>query len=200
MSAANSRYPRTISSGGASFELRVMHALDEPEVLRFARALPQHDLLFMRRDITNAKVLSAWVREIGAENIVSMLARRNGEVVGCAAVVRDLRSFSPHVGDLRVLVAPSAREQGLGRALVQESFLVALSMGLEKITAHMTSDQRAAITVFEDLGFRVEALLRDHVRDASGDKFDIVVLSLDVAAHQAKLELYGLPEAFAASS
>ncbi len=199
MSADTSRYPRTIASGGASFDLRVMHALDEPEVLRFARALPQHDLLFMRRDITNAKVLSAWVREIGAENIVSVLARRNGEVVGCAAVVRDLRSFSPHVGDLRVLVAPSAREQGLGRALVQESFLIALSMGLEKITAHMTSDQRAAITVFEDLGFRVEALLRDHVRNASGDKFDIVVLSLDVAAHQAKLELYGLPEAFAAS-
>jgi ribosomal protein S18 acetylase RimI-like enzyme len=161
--------------------------------------LPTHDLLFMRRDITNAKVLSAWVREIGAENIVSVLARRNGDVVGCAAVVRDLHSFSPHVGDLRVLVAPSAREQGLGRALVQESYLIALSMGLEKVTAQMTSDQRAAITVFEDLGFRVEALLRDHVRDASGGKFDIVALSLDVAAHQAKLELYGLPEAFAAS-
>ena len=62
----------------------------------------------------------------------------------------------------------------------------------------MTADQRAAITVFEDLGFRPEALLRDHVRDASGQKHDIVILSLDVAAHQAKMELYGLPEAFEA--
>jgi len=177
-----------------------MHATDEPEVLRFARALPPHDMLFMRRDITNAKVLSAWVREISAENIVSVLARSGGEVVGCAAVVRDARSFSPHVGDLRVLVSPAARAHGLGRALVQESFLIALSMGLEKVTAQMTADQRAAITVFEDLGFRVEALLRDHVRDANGEKFDLVMLSLDVAAHQAKLELYGLPEAFAASS
>ncbi len=194
------RYPRTIQSDGAAFELTVMHATDEPDVLRFARALPPHDLLFMPRDITNAKVLSAWVREIAAENIVSVLARRGGgDVVGCAAVVRDRHSFSPHVGDLRVLVSPTTRAHGLGRALVQESFLIALSMGLEKVTAQMTSDQRAAITVFEDLGFRVEALLRNHVRDAAGDKFDLVVLSLDVAAHQAKLELYGLPEAFAAS-
>jgi len=200
MSALTARYPRTIKSNSASFDLSLMHAIDEPDVLRFARALPAHDLLFMRRDITNAKVLSAWVREIGVENIVSVLARRAGEVVGCAAVVRDVHSFSPHVGDLRVLVAPSAREHGLGRALVQEAYLIALAMGLEKLTAHATADQRAAITVFEDLGFRVEALLRDHVRDASGAKFDIVVLSLDVAAHQAKLELYGLPEAFAASS
>ena len=68
-------------------------------------------------------------------------------------------SFSPHVGDLRVLVSPEVREHGLGRKLVQESFLVALTMSLEKLTAHMTSDQRAAITVFEDLGFRPEALL-----------------------------------------
>lgn len=200
MSNVMSRYPRAIQSDSTTFQLSVMHATDEPDVLRFARSLPPHDMLFMRRDITNAKVLSAWVREIGAENIVSILARHSGDVVGCAAVVRDARSFSPHVGDLRVLVSPTARAHGLGRALVQEAFLIALSMGLEKVTAQMTADQRAAITVFEDLGFRVEALLRDHVRDAHGDKFDLVVLSLDVAAHQAKLELYGLPEAFAASS
>ncbi len=200
MSNVMSRYPRTIQSEGASFDLTVMHATDEPEVLRFARTLPPHDMLFMRRDITNAKVLSAWVREISAENIVSILARRGDEVVGCAAVVRDAHSFSQHVGDLRVLVSPAARAHGLGRALVQESFLIALSMGLEKVTAQMTADQKAAITVFEDLGFRVEALLRDQVRDANGEKFDLVILSLDVAAHQAKMELYGLPEAFAASS
>jgi RimJ/RimL family protein N-acetyltransferase len=190
------RYPRTVTSLDTTFSLRLMQATDEPQVLAFARSLPQHDLLFVRRDITKPKVLSAWVREIAAENIVSLLAHRNDKLVGCAAVVRDVLSFSPHVGDLRVLVSPDVREHGLGRTLVQESFLIALAMGLEKLTAHMTADQRAAITVFEDLGFRPEALLRDHVRDSAGEKHDIVILSLDVQAHQAKMELYGLPEAF----
>ena len=162
-----SRYPRAIQSDSTSFQLSVMHATDEPDVLRFARSLPPHDMLFMRRDITNAKVLSAWVREIGAENIVSVLARHSGDVVGCAAVVRDARSFSPHVGDLRVLVSPTARAHGLGRALVQEAFLIALSMGLEKVTAQMTADQRAAITVFEDLGLpRGSTVARSRARRA----------------------------------
>jgi RimJ/RimL family protein N-acetyltransferase len=198
MSTGLDRYPRTVKAGDTAFALRIMQATDEPQVLAFARSLPTHDLLFVRRDITKPRVLSAWVREIAAENIVSLLAHKNEKLVGCAAVVRDSLSFSPHVGDLRVLVSPDMREHGLGRMLVQEAFLIALAMGLEKLTAHMTADQRAAITVFEDLGFRPEALLRDHVRDSSGEKHDIVILSLDVQAHQAKMELYGLPEAFEA--
>jgi RimJ/RimL family protein N-acetyltransferase len=196
MSAPLTRYPRSIEADATTFGLRLMQASDEPQVLAFARALPPHDLLFMRRDITEPKVLAAWVREMAAENIVSLVAHRNDKLVGCAAVVRDPLSFSRHVGDLRVLVSPDVREHGLGRTLIQESFLIALAMGLEKLTAHMTADQRGAITVFEDLGFRPEALLRDHVRDARGEKHDIVILSLDVQAHQAKMELYGLPEAF----
>ena len=88
------------------------------------------------------------------------------------------------------------REQGLGRILIQESFALALSLGLEKLTAQMTADQQAAIAVFEGMGFRAEALMRDHVRDREDEKHDIVVLSHDVADFQAKLEQYGLNEAF----
>ena len=45
-------------------------------------------------------------------------------------------------------------------------------------------------------GFRVEALLRDEVRDVDGSTHDIVVLSQDVAARESRHALYGLPEAF----
>ena len=40
----------------------------------------------------------------------------------------------------------------------------------------MTVDQRGAITLFESLSFKAEALLRDHVRDVDGKTHDIVVL------------------------
>jgi hypothetical protein len=59
----------------------------------------------------------------------------------------------------------------------------------------MTVDQTGAIALFEALGFRAEALLRDHVRDRSGRKHDIVVLGHNVAQVRAQLEAYGLPEA-----
>jgi RimJ/RimL family protein N-acetyltransferase len=196
MTDASSRYPRTVDLAGSEVELRLMTGDDEALVLEFARSLPSHDLLFLSRDITQPKVLSAWVKELEAGSITSLLAFGDGRLLGCTAVVRDELSFSPHVGDLRVLLAPDQRQKGLGRLLIQESFLLALGQGLEKLTAHMTPDQQGAISVFEGMGFRAEALLRDHVRDASGAKHDIVILSHDVAEFQARLEQYGLNEAF----
>ena len=196
MSEGASRFPRALGSGSAKFELRLMTSGDEAALLAFANAVPSHDLLFLRRDIRVAKVLTAWMREMESGQLWSLVALRDGQIVGSAVIARDPHSFSAHVGDLRVLLAPSARDQGLGRALIQESFLVALGLGLDKLTAHMTADQTAGIAVFEDMGFRAEALLRDHVRDDNGKTFDIIILSQDVQAHLAKMDLYGLPEAF----
>ncbi len=167
--------------------------------LRMARAsvtLPTHDLLFLPRDIREAKVLSAWSRQLAAGHIHSLVALRDGAIVGCSAIARDPLSFSRHVGDLRVILAPGVREVGLGRVLIQESFLVALALGVEKLTAHMTGDQQAALGLFEELGFRPEAWLRDHVRDEDGKDHDIVILGQIVQAQMSKMALYGITDAF----
>ncbi len=192
----SNRYPRSVALPSGEVELRLMQASDEAAVLDFAGTLPRHDLLFLRRDISAAPVMAAWVREIDAGHTPSLLALRDGSIVGCSAVVSDPQSFSPHVGDVRVLLAPDERKHGLGRVLVQESFLLALSLGLEKLTAQMTADQEAAVQVFEDLGFRAEALLKHHVRDQDGSLHDLVVLSHDVQAVQSKMSLYGLADVF----
>ena len=60
----------------------------------------------------------------------------------------------------------------------------------------MTSDQRSAIAVFEEMGFRGEALLRDYVRDAAGITHDMAILSLDVARSRAQRHAFGYSEAF----
>jgi RimJ/RimL family protein N-acetyltransferase len=194
MSFMDERYPRTVPIARGEVLLAPMTPADEADLLAFARVLPVHDLLFLRRNITQPKVLAAWAAELEAGSIVSLVARESGMVVGCTAVVRDELSWSPHVGELRVLVSPEARDRGLGRVLIQESFLVALDLQLEKLVAQMTVDQTRAMTVFEELGFKPEALLREHVRSPDGRKHDLVVLSHDVARFQAQMDAYGLSE------
>jgi len=185
-------YPRTVALGGAPLDLRFMRAGDEAAVSAFARNLPAHDLLFLPRDITHPKVLAAWVHELERGALTTLLALRGEEVVGCATIARDPLSWSPHVAELRVVVAPNERGKGLGRALSTQAGEIAVQAGVEKLVAHMTPDQIGAVTVFETMGFRAEALLRDHVRDAAGTKHDLVILSLDVERFRARAAAYGL--------
>ncbi len=192
-------YPRRLATEAGEIEFDLMRRADEAAVLEFAKALPVHDLLFLPRNISQPKVLSAWIHEIEGGDIVSLLARKGDVVVGCGTLAKDSRSWSPHVGEIRMVVSLDVRGKGVGRALSQETFALALGSGLEKLSAQMTVDQRAAITLFESLGFKAEALLRDHVRDASGRKHDIVVLGHNVAQVTAQLEAYGLPGAVAPS-
>ncbi len=188
-------YPRHVKTDAGDVELRLMSRADEDAVLAFARALPTHDLLFLPRNISQPKVLSAWINEIERGAISSLLAIRDGRVVGCGTLVRDPHSWSPHVGEIRMVVSQDARGQGVGRALSQETFALALRAGLEKLTVQMTVDQRAAIALFESLGFRAEALLRNQVRDVDGNTHDMVVLGHDIAEVAAQLEAYGVPGA-----
>lgn len=188
-------YPRRVKTEAGEIEFRHMTAADEAAVLAFAKKLPVHDLLFIPRNISEPKVLSAWIKEIGRGGMTSLLAVKDGAVVGCGTIVRDALSWSSHVGEIRMVVSKDVRGTGVGRALSHETFALALEAGLEKILAQMTVDQSGAIALFESLGFKAEALLRDQVRDLSGKTHDIVVLGHNVAQVRAQLEAYGLPEA-----
>lgn len=195
MSTEVRSYPRRIMTEGGEIEFRHMTAADEAAVLAFAQKLPVHDLLFIPRNISEPKVLSAWIKEIDRGGLVSLLAIKDGAVVGCGTIVRDLLSWSPHVGEIRMVVSKDVRGLGVGRALSQETFALALGSGLEKIVAQMTVDQTGAIALFESLGFKAEALLHDQVRDLAGKTHDIVVLGHNVSKVRAQLEAYGLAEA-----
>jgi len=189
-------YPREVDLEGSRVTLRLMSGSDGSVALAFARALPAHDLLFLRRDITQPEAIEIWLNGIARGRITSVLAESGGQVQGYATVDRGELSWSPHVAELRVLVSAAMRGKGLGRLLTQEAFAIALGLGIEKIVAQMTVDQKGAIAVFEGMGFRPEALLRDQVKDRDGRKHDLVILAHEVAKFQAQMDAYGVTKAF----
>ena len=134
--------------------------------------MPAHDILFLRRDITQPEAIDVWLNGIERGRITSVLAEREGVVQGYATVDRGELSWSPHVAELRVLVSATMRGKGLGRVLTQEAFAIALG-----------------------LGFRPEALLRDHVKDREGRKYDLLLLAHEVANFQGQMDAYGITKA-----
>lgn len=187
-------YPRTLDCNGQAVAFQLLDPADEARVLAFAGGLAAHDLLFLRRDISQPKVVAAWMDATRAGRMITVIAELGGRIVGCATLVRDELSWSRHVGELRVVVAPELRGQGIGQKLTRECFAIALELGLEKMTASMTVDQEGAIAVFEGLGFQAEALLRRHVKGRDGVAHDLVVLSHDVDGFEAQRAAYGLGE------
>ncbi len=193
---SDERYPASGTVGGKRVTLRLMEAGDGDAVLAFARALPDHDLLFLRRDITQPEQVETWVQRIGAGVTTSLLVLDGDDsIAGYATVDRNDLPWSQHVAELRVLVGPTLRGRGIGRLLTEEAFRIALGMGVDKIIGQMTVDQHEAIAVFRSLGFQPEALLRDHVKDRAGEKHDLVILSHDVAAAQRTMAAVGVLDA-----
>lgn len=190
-------YPATIDlGGGTKVTLRLMDAGDGAAMLAFARGLPEHDLLFLRRDITEDSEVQAWLHDIERGVSHTVVALNGSTIVGYGTMHRGTLRWDTHVAELRVMVAESMRAKGLGRLLTQEAFAIALTIGIEKVIAQMTLDQKGAIATFEGIGFRPEALLRDQVKDREGNKHDLLVLSHEVARFEAQLAAYGVAEAF----
>ncbi|MCC8961389.1 GNAT family N-acetyltransferase [Bradyrhizobium sp. Pear76] len=187
-------YPRTVACNGTTVELSLLSSRDAADLKAFVATLPEHDLLFLSRDITHPKVIEAWIAAIPEGRIKSIVARESGRIVGCTAIALHELSWSRHVGELRVLVSPAMRGKGLGRLLIQECFVQALELGLTKLCVQMTVDQRAAISGFESIGFRAEALFRNHVKDREGKLHDLAVLSHDVVEVQSRMHAFGVSD------
>ena len=79
MSSETRTYPRRVQTEAGEIEFRLMSQADEAAVLDFAQKLPVHDLLFLPRNISEPKVLSAWIKEIERGAITSILAVQGGQ-------------------------------------------------------------------------------------------------------------------------
>lgn len=169
---------KTLDLDGHVVTIRAFGRADAIGVAAFAAALPEHDLLFLSRDIKHAAVIEAWWQAVDRGDIDSLIAVMGTTVIATTAIVRDGLGWSPHVAEIRLLVAPEARGHGLGRMLVTESIRLAVERGAKKLVARMTPDQRAAVALFEEAGFRGEAMLRDHVKGRDGRVHDLAILSL----------------------
>jgi len=177
----NRPYPIQVKlRDGRSATVRVMTPSDLDKIVEFAKQLPADDLLFLRTDITDRNVVKQWIDNIKNGHTITLLAEIDGELAAYASVHLDQAQWTRRVGEIRVITSPRFRGTGLGRRLVAEVFDLARSLGLKKITAQMTTEQTAARSAFERLGFQVEAMLSDWVEDRQGRARDLLIMTHDV--------------------
>jgi L-amino acid N-acyltransferase YncA len=162
-----------------------------PALRRFLDALPDGDVTFIKEDVRDPAVAETWVSAPGALRV--WVAVDDGDVAGIVSI-HPLVGWSSHVGELRLVVDPARRGRGVGRALAAHALRAAVAAGLRKVVVEVVAEQEGAVRMFGDLGFRGEALLRDHIRDRSGELRDLVVLAHDVAEEWSSMASVGVED------
>ena len=155
-------FPMRLAIKGHVLVLRPLERRDREPLLRFARSLPERDLLFLQRDITEPAEADKWIADVADGDLVTIVAWEGEVVLGYASYARGNARWTRHVAELRVVVAESARSLGIGKLMLELVFEMALGEGVTKVVACMTPDQAGAQRLFKRLGFEQEAVLRDH--------------------------------------
>ena len=182
-------YPASVTlRDGSTVVLTPLQPSCSGALLAFYRHLPEEDRLMLRDDVTTSDWAEGFLREVETREIISLVAKAAGKVVGEATLYRTLHGWTRHVGEIRVTVAAAFRRKGLATALAAAQVKIATDLGIEKIIVQVVDNQLAARRTFEKLGFHKEAILPHHVMDVAGMKRDLIVLANDVSQIWAAME------------
>lgn len=168
-------------------EIRPLESRDQPALNAFLRRIPESDKTFFKEPIDDEAHVATWFDGSGAR----WLAVSGEEVLGYVGVV-PLQAWSSHVGEIRLIVDPAHRGEGVGRALAGHAIVAAFRSGLSKLVVEVLANQEFTVEMFRALGFDPEALLAGQVRDRDGQLRDLMILAHTAGDASAAIAAVGL--------
>lgn len=176
--ATNREFPWTTKVEGDEYTFSLMEAGDRKRILDFTQALSKDDMMFLRMDISDPEVVDVWINNIeNGDSLSLLLSNSDGEILGYCTLHIDSKLWTSHIGEMRFFVAKEQRGIGLSSKLVSEIFQIARDQHLERLTVNIAREQPHVQKMLERLGFKVEALLTDWLKDRDGVTHDLIVMS-----------------------
>ncbi len=171
-------FPKGLTISGDNYTMRLATPDDRDRLFALAQTLPENDLLFMRRDITQMDAIDEWMQDIARGHAITILVEANDEIVAYGTLYYNQIFWHRHIGELRFLVSSAYRNRGLGTRISRELLLCARDLNLEKAITYMAVDDRGARRLLEDMGFSAEAMLTDWVKTRDEKTHDLLIMSL----------------------
>ena len=162
---------------GTAVVLRAPTMEDVETLRKFFLSLPPEDQRYLRDDVTQREVVERRIRQSEMGQVRRIMALIGDDVVAVGALEFSGERWQRHIGEIRVVVGHDHRCQRLGAMLIAELFQDAQRQEVEKVVVRMAAEQTAARKICDRLGFRVDAVLPDHIKDADGELHAQVVMS-----------------------
>ncbi len=174
-------FPKELSlpRSDVGVSIRPLQPGDDHELREFFLRLPEEERFFLKEDVTSAEVIDRWVNFIDYDRVVPMVALAEGRIVADATLHRHRAGARRHIGEIRVVVEPEFRNQGLGSLLVRELVDIAYDNAMDGVVFELVEGKEdGAIKLAEKLGAKRVANLPNFVKDMEREPHSLVILEL----------------------
>ena len=165
---------------GIEIEIRPLETGDEKSLLSFFKNLPQPEVMFFKRRVSDPEVIKSWCENIELDSRLPLLAVHEGKVVAISSLLQNKGGWKRHIGRISQSILPKYRQKGIAGKLVQELVDVARMAGLQKVESEFIDKQEGGQKLFALLGFTHLLRLEDYVQDMQAINHDYVLMGMDL--------------------
>ncbi len=173
-------FPRIkLDENGEQFLIGPMLPSDADSLLEFFERIPAKDRFYLKEDVTSPEVIAQWIMNMDYRRTMPLLAIKDDRIIGDGTLHHRRAGARKHIGEVRVVVDPEYRNQGVGRALLRELVEVARDRNLERLIFEVVADEEeAAKHTAGVIGFKPLAILPGYIKDYDGGCHDLIIMEM----------------------
>ncbi|MBU36366.1 MAG: GNAT family N-acetyltransferase [Candidatus Marinimicrobia bacterium] len=142
----------------------------------FFMSFPETKRRFFRSDVTKVEHIKKRIKDAKEKKIVRRIALIKNEIVGDASLEIDTDTWKSGTAYLRLVIPKSHRGKGIQYIMANDLVEIATEKHLDKIVTKFMRPQNDLMNIYNSLGFTIEGVLPDYVRDQKGKEQDMVVM------------------------
>ena len=164
---------------GQAVLLRPLVRTDENNLVALFQTATGEAKRFLRSDVSDEAMVRSWAQNLDYTCVLPIVAEIGGRIAGEVSLHFGQRS-TRHVGEVHIYLEPAYRGKGLGSIMLKEVIALARQAGLTYLLAQVVLEQHEAIKAIQNLGFKMEASIRDDFMDEEGGMHNVVILLLQL--------------------
>jgi RimJ/RimL family protein N-acetyltransferase len=121
-------------------------------------------------------IIQRWIDNI--PNLIPLIAEYDKKIAGYAGIYRSPAPRKKGIGDFAIYLHQDFHNVGLGKAMTEKVLQLARAENMHKIELTVVANNKAAIHLYENMGFQTEGLSKDSFYSRDGKYHDLVHMGI----------------------
>jgi RimJ/RimL family protein N-acetyltransferase len=160
---------------GREITVRFLTAEDKERLVEMFASMSDEALKWGMPPYTR-EVVERWINNI--PSLIPLVAEDNNWIVGYATIFKYPHPRRKGVGDLAMYLHQDFHNAGLETAILDYLLGLARKEGVHRMGLHVIADNKIAIHLYEESGFKVEGAMKDSYFGADGKYHDEIVMGI----------------------